>query len=96
MIPPQAVERPQVVQLTTTPPFSNSKPSPLAFLLNTQSSVLNLSSNLLSGLAGHLSPAEPLFMYLLSLLLLKSEEIVHTTKSGFTRRNLSATLLLNT
>ena len=88
IIPPQAVERPQVVQLTTTPPFSKSPSAPL---LNSQSSLLYISLNLLSGLAGHLSPAEQLLMYLLSLL--KSEQIDQLTQPGFTNRNLSATLL---
>ena len=92
--PHQAVERPQVLQLTTIPPFAKSPLSPSASLLNCQSSSLWYSLNLLSGLAGHLSPLEPLLMYLLSLL--KSEQIVQQSSPSFTNRNLSATLLLKT
>ena len=92
--PHQAVERPQVLQLTTTPPFAKLSPLPSASMLNSQSSMLNSSLYLLSGLAGHLSPLEPLIMYILPLL--KSEQIDQLTKPSFTLRNLSATLLLKT
>ena len=72
------------VQRTTTPPSSKSSLSSSSALLNCQSLMSNLLLNLLSGLAGHLSPALPLIMNLSPLF--KSENIPQFNLPGLTKR----------
>ena len=72
------------VQRTTTPPSSKSSLSSSPALLNCQSLMSPLLLNLLSGLAGHLSPALPLIMNLFSPF--KSDHIAQLTLPGLTKR----------